>query len=156
MLKICWHNKPGSNDNFQNFKWTNWCSVQNWECVYFGQDREEHDVRLEAALTQIKSVGTALNKDKCLYEKEKIQFLDFCVIDKNGTAYPSKVTAITEMKAPINNLINKTLLGMANQLYIIKFISWLATITQPLRELLSKINSWSWTFSQQKAFHATK
>ena len=75
--------------------------MRNWQCVDFGQDREEHDVRLEATLTQIISVGIALNKDKCLYEKEKIQFLGFWVIDKNGTAaYPSKVTAITEMKAP--------------------------------------------------------
>ena len=41
-----------------------------------------------------------LNKDKCLQEKEKIQFLGFWVIDKNGIAADSSnITAITEMKA---------------------------------------------------------
>ena len=43
---------------------------------------------------------------------------------------------------------------MANQQG--KFTSQLATITQPLRELLSKKNSWSWTVSKEEAFNATK
>ena len=44
---------------------------------------------------------------------------------------------------------------MANQLG--KFISQLATITQPLHELLSKKNSsWSRTVSQEETFNATK
>ena len=40
------------------------------DVLIFGQDREEHDVRLEAALTQIKSAGITLNKDKCLFGRE--------------------------------------------------------------------------------------
>ena len=43
---------------------------------------------------------------------------------------------------------------MANQLG--KFTSQLATITQPLHELLSKKNIWSWTVSQEEAFNATE
>ena len=43
---------------------------------------------------------------------------------------------------------------MANQLG--KFTPQLATITQPLHELLSKKNSWGWTTSQEEAFIATK
>ena len=39
-------------------------------------------------------------------------------------------------------------LGIANQRF--------ATITQPLREVLSKKNICSWTVSQEEAFNATK
>ena len=58
------------------------------------------------------------------------------------------------MKAPENISELRRLLGMVNQLG--KFTSRLATITQPLHELLSKKNSWSWTVSQEEAFNATK
>ena len=124
------------------------------DVLIFGRNREDHDVRLEAALTRIKSAGITLNKDKCLFGQEKIKFLGH-IIDKNGiTADPSKVTAITEMKTPENISELRRFLGMANQLG--KFTPRLATITQPLRELLSKKNSWSWTTSQEEAFIATK
>ena len=124
------------------------------DVLIFGRNREDHDVRLEAALTRIKSAGITLNEDKCLFGQEKIQFLGH-TIDKNGiTADPSKVTAITEMKTPENISELGRFLGMANQLG--KFTLRLATITQPLRELLSKKNSWGWTTSQEEAFIATK
>ena len=69
---------------------------QKYYVMTFGKT-EEHDARLEAALTRIKSAGIS---GKCLFGQEKIKFLGH-VIDKNGIAAdPSKVTAITEMKAP--------------------------------------------------------
>ena len=37
------------------------------DVLIFGQGREDHDVRLEAALTRIKYPGITLNKDKCFY-----------------------------------------------------------------------------------------
>ena len=124
------------------------------DVLIFGRNREDHDVRLKAALTRIKSAGITLNKDKCLFGQEKIQFLGH-IIDKNGiTADPSKVTASTEMKTPENISELRRFLGMANQLG--KFTPRLAMITQPLCEFLSKKNSWSWTTSQEEAFIATK
>ena len=72
------------------------------DVLIFGWDSEEHNVRLEAALTRIKSAGITLNKDKCLFGQERIQFLGH-IIEKNGIAADlSKVIAITEMKAPEN------------------------------------------------------
>ena len=58
------------------------------------------------------------------------------------------------MKTPENISELRNFLGMANQLG--KFTPRLATITQPLPELLSKKNSWGWTTSQEEAFIATK
>ena len=124
------------------------------DVLIFGRDRAEHDARLEAALTRIKHAGITLNKDKCAFGQEKLQFLGH-VVDKNGiSADPSKVAAITKMKSPENISELRRFLGMVNQLG--KFTPNLATITQPLRELLSKKNSWCWTASQEEAFNATK
>ena len=53
--------------------------------LIFRQDREEHKVKLEAALTLTKSAGITLNRDNCLFGQEKIQFLGH-VIDKNDIA----------------------------------------------------------------------
>ena len=124
------------------------------DVLIFGCNRAEHDARLEAVLTRIKAAGITLNRDKCAFGQEKLQFLGH-VIDRNGiSADPSKVTAIAKMKSPENILELRRFLGMVNQLG--KFIPNLATITQPLRELLSKKSSWCWTANQEEAFNATK
>ena len=124
------------------------------DVLIFGCNRAEHDARLEAALTRIKAAGITLNRDKCAFGQEKLQFLGH-VIDRNGiSADPSKVTAIAKMKSPENISELRRFLGMVNQLD--KFTPNLATITQPLRELLSKKNSWCWTANQEEAFNATK
>ena len=58
------------------------------------------------------------------------------------------------MKSPDNVSELRRFLGMAKQLR--KFSPNLATITQPLRELLSKKNSWCWNDEQETPFKATK
>ena len=124
------------------------------DVLIFGCNRAEHDARLEAALTRIKAAGITLNRDKCVFGQEKLQFLGH-VVDRNGiSADPSKVTAIAKMRSPENISELRRFLGMVNQLG--KFTPNLATITQPLRELLSKKNSWCWTATQEQAFSATK
>ena len=128
------------------------CQMNN--VLIFGCNRAEHDARLEAALTRIKAAGITLNRDKCAFGQEKLQFLGH-VVDRNGiSADPSKVTAIAKMRSPENISELRRFLGMVNQLG--KFTPNLATITQPLRELLSKKNSWCWTATQEQAFSATK
>ena len=58
------------------------------------------------------------------------------------------------MKSPENISVLRHFVGMVNQLG--KFTPNLATITQLLRELLSKKNSWCWTANQEEAFNVPK
>lgn len=61
------------------------CQMDN--ALIFGCDRAEHDARLEAALTRIKSDGITLNR---AFGQEQLQFLGH-VVDKNGiSADPRK------------------------------------------------------------------
>ena len=73
------------------------------------------------------------------------------VIDKSGIrADPCKTSAILQMKPPNNVSELRRFLGMANQLG--KFSPHLAESSQPLRELLSTRQSWTWGPDQQTAF----
>ena len=80
-------------------------------------------------------------RDKYLFGQEKITFLGH-VIDKTGISPdPDKISAILKMKPPTSIAEPRRFIGMANQLG--KFSSRLATISQPLRTLLSKQAVWT-------------
>ena len=58
------------------------------------------------------------------------------------------------MKEPENVTELRRFLGMTTQLS--KFTPHLSEMTKPLRDLLSKINTWLWSEPQQKAFQQIK
>ena len=104
--------------------------------LIFGKTKEEHDIRLTKALHRIHSAGVTLNREKCLFGKDNIKFLGHVVNKQGISADPDKVAAIAQMKATQSICALRQFLGMVNQLG--KFSPRLATITQPMRELLSK------------------
>ena len=65
-----------------------------------------------------------------------------------------KTEAIRVFRTPQSASDVRRFLGLANQLG--KFSPHLASISQPLRELLSKGKAWTWDHAQQTAFEATK
>ena len=115
------------------------------DVLMFGSTKEEHDARLTDVLKRIANAGVTLNRDKCLFGQEKINFLDH-VIDKTGIS-PNldKISAILQMKEPTSITEVRRFMGMVNQLG--KFSPRIATISQPLRELLSKQTAWTWGHS---------
>ena len=124
------------------------------DVLIFGSTKEEHNVKLIDVLNKISQAGATLNKDKCLFGQETITFLGH-VIDKTGiSSDPDKVSAILKMKPPTLITELRRFMGMVNQLG--KFSSRLATISQPLRNLLSKQAVWAWDQSQDTAFQAVK
>ena len=124
------------------------------DVIVFGRTTEEHDKRLKLALKQIEEAGATLNRDKCSFGQSKIKFLGH-IIDKDGiSADPDKTRAISEMKVPNNVTELKRFLGTVN--YLSKFSPNLATLTQPLRQLLGKTYRWEWGPNQDAAFTAVK
>ena len=124
------------------------------DVLIFGKTKEEHDIRLTKALDRIHSAGVTLNREKCLFGQDNIKFLGHVVNKQGISADPDKVAAITQMKAPQNISALRQFLGMVSQLG--KFSPRLATITQPMREHLSKKANWHWSVEQQAAFDTTK
>ena len=124
------------------------------DVLIFGSTAAEHDARLNKVLRRVEAAGATLNKEKCSFGLDRLKFLGH-KIDKNGiSADPEKVAAITQMKQPANVPELHRFMGMTNQLG--KFSPRIAELTQPLRELLSKKNSWIWGPVQDSAFSAIK
>ena len=81
-----------------------------------GQDHDEHDTCLCAALQTIQEAGVTLNPDKCEFSRKSITFLGQ-VIDEHGlSADPSKTQAVIDMERPKNITELRRFMGMANQL----------------------------------------
>ena len=124
------------------------------DVLVFGSSQEEHDTRLAVVLQRIAEAGVTLNPDKCAFNREQVKFLGH-IVNKNGIrADPDKITAIVKMKAPTNVPELRRFLGMANHLG--KFTPRLSQLSQPLRELLSKKNCWTWGPGQTRAFNQIK
>ena len=124
------------------------------DVLVYGRDRAEHDARVTAVLERIKSAGATLNPDKCEFGKTCLKFLGH-MIDQSGIqADPDKTAAIVQMSPPTTVSELRRFMGMVNQLG--KFTPRLAELTQPLRELLSKSNTWVWGPAQKRAFLEVK
>ena len=124
------------------------------DVLVFGKTQGEHDQRLADALKRIQSAGVTLNKDKCVFSTSTLTFLGH-VLDKDGiSADPEKTSAIRMLDQPNNVSELRRFMGMLNQMG--KFSPNLASITQPLRELLSTKSTWTWGPAQDEAFKMAK
>ena len=113
------------------------------DVLIFGSTQEEHDNRLHKVLQKLQSHGVTLNKQKCEFSRKRLTFLGH-TIDENGISPdPQKTNAILEMEKPKSPTEVRRFLGMVNQLS--KFTPNVASLTKPLRELLSSKKSWCWS-----------
>ena len=120
------------------------------DVLIFGRSQKEHDDRLTNVLKRIQTAGITLNPSKCEFSRCQLKFLGHLIDGQGIRADPEKTAAIQEMPPPTNVSELRRVMGMINQLG--KFSSRIADLSQPLRSLLSKRNSWLWTETQDKAF----
>jgi hypothetical protein len=122
--------------------------------VCHGRDEKEHTDRLNKVLQRIQSAGATLNPAKCEFQKTKLKFLGHLIDEEGIKVDPEKTIAIEKMATPTNVPELRRFMGMVNQLG--KFSSNLAELTQPLRKLLSKNQTWIWGSAQEQAFKRVK
>ena len=118
------------------------------------EDVPDHERVLFPVLQKLQDAGVTLNPDKCEFMTDKITFVGHTITAKGIQAENRKVQAIVEMDTPSNIHELRRFLGMANQMA--KFSPNLTELTKPLRELLSKKNSWCWGPAQETAFQHVK
>jgi hypothetical protein len=124
------------------------------DVLVFGRDEKEHTDRLNKVLQRIQSAGATLNPAKCEFQKTKLKFLGHLIDEEGIKVDPEKTIAIEKMATPTNVPELRRFMGMVNQLG--KFSSNLAELTQPLRKLLSKNQTWIWGSAQEQAFKRVK
>ena len=124
------------------------------DILVFGKSHEEHDQNLRAVFQRLREKGLTLNKSKCEYRKDKLEFFGY-VFSKDGIApEPKKVEEVVNLSTPSTASEVRSLLGMTN--YCSRFIPDYATKTEPLRKLTHKDQPWSWTTKHDQAVNQLK
>ena len=119
-----------------------------------GKTHEEHDENLRAVFQRLREKGLTLNKSKCKYSKDKLEFFGY-VFSKDGISPdPKKVEDVVNLHTPSTASEVCSLLGMTN--YCSRFIPDYATKTEPLRKLTHKDQPWCWTAEHDRAVSQLK
>ena len=110
------------------------------DILIHGKMREEHSTHLRDVLDRLQDAGMTLNKEKCQFAQTSLKFLGHIIDSERIRPDPNKVQAILDIQTPANVGDVRRYLGMVNHLS--KFAPNLAEVTQPMRELLVKENTW--------------
>lgn len=128
------------------------CYLDDILCT--GANDEEHLCNLDATLQRLREYGLRVRKEKCEFLKPSVEYLGHVIDAKGLHTSPAKITAIVDAPPPENVSQLRSFLGLLN--YYGRFIPNLASLLQPLHELLCQDKKWKWTSDCQKAFQSAK
>ena len=103
------------------------------DIIVYGKDQEEYVRRLEAAFARLQEKNLTLNRPKCEFNKDKIEFYGHVFSAAGISASPQKLDAIKNMDTPSNVSEVHSFLAMTNYLSI--FINGYSRGTAPLQNL---------------------
>ena len=119
-----------------------------------GENDDEHLSRLLLIFERLQKFGLRVNVKKCVFFADELEFCGH-VIDRNGLhTSKSKIQAIMEAPVPENVSQLRAFLGTVN--YYCRFLANLASILNPLYELLKDGQSWIWSSKCEQAFCKVK
>ena len=113
-------------------------------------DEFSHNQTLRIVLNKLKCAGLKLNKNKCKFFTDNVEYLGY-VFDRSGV-HPnaSKISAIVNAPAPTDIKQVQSFIGLCN--FYSRFIHQFATKMQPFHALLQKNAKFEWTELHQNAF----
>ena len=119
-----------------------------------GYTRQEHESNLRQVLSRLQQYGLRLNKVKCHFFQEELEFLGHIISREGVRPTDSRIKAIQKAPAPTNKQQLQSFLGLMT--YNTKFIPNLTHTLHPLYQLLRKNTKWSWKSKREKSFVAAK
>lgn len=102
----------------------------------------EHNERLKKVLHMLKERGLTLNKKKCVFRMNEIEFMGHLLSAKGIGPTESRVKALQEAREPTDSSEVRSFLGLVN--FSARFISGLAMKAEPLRRLTQKNTPFVW------------
>lgn len=124
------------------------------DIVVYGRSKEEHDRRLSAVLQRLAEYEVLLNKKKCVFDVESLEFLGHELSVKGVRPTESRVAAIQNFREPQNVSELRSFLGLI--CYVGRFMPDLASRTASLRQLLRADVPFKWTVKESTAFKEVK
>ena len=110
------------------------------DVLVYGNDREEHDKRLESVMKRLREVDLKLNKEKCVFAQSKLKFLRHKFTKSGIEPDGDKVLAILEIPEPTSVPLLRQIMGMVH--YLGAYLPNLHDITKPLNDLLRSDAVW--------------
>ncbi len=118
-------------------------------------NNEEHLCNLDATLQRLEEYdGLRVHKDKCEFFQPSVEYLGHVIDAKGLHTSPSKITAIVDARPPQNVSQLRSFPGLLD--YCGCFIPNIASLLQPLHELLRQDKTWKWTASCQETFQKSQ
>ena len=124
------------------------------DIIVTGETDAKHLQNLRVTLDRLRQHGIRGNLQKCKFMESEVEYLGHR-IDKEGIhATDGKLKAITEAPPPKNVQELRSFLGLLN--YYGKFIPNLASLINPLNQLLHKNKRWNWSKECDQCFKVAK
>ena len=124
------------------------------DIIITGGNSAEHLSNLQHVFQRIKEYGFRLNKEKCKFLQDQVEYLGFLVNKEGVHTSPTKVQAILDMPEPSNVSQLRSYLGMVN--HYGKFIPKLTERLFPFYRLLRNEVAWQWDARCDEAFASIK
>lgn len=115
---------------------------------------EEHEQTLRKVFERAREKCVRFNRNKIQLRVRQCKYIGHLLTPEGICPDPDKVKAISDMAPPADAKELHRLQGMVT--YLSKFVPHLADLTAPLRQLLRKGVSWSWTSQHERAFSDIK
>lgn len=124
------------------------------DAVVYGTTVDEHDRRLAAVLERFAEYEILLNEKKCVYNTDTLEFLGHQLSIEGVKPTESRILAIQSFREPHNLSELRSFLGLV--CYVGRFVPNLASLTDPLRQLLRSKDQFEWTLKHNSAFQRIK
>ena len=122
--------------------------------IVSGKTDEEHLENLESVLKRLQDAGLKANKEKCEFDRDRVQFCGH-EIDREGLhKTQEKIEAVVSAPRPENVSQPRSFLGLVN--YYNRFLPNASTVLHPLPQLLEQNSEWQWTEQCERAFTEAK
>ena len=151
-------NAPGTfqramNDIFKNELYK-FVLVYLDDIIIYSKTFDDHIVHLRSVFELLLSAGLRLNRTKCEFFKNEIDYLGYIVSIDGIAPNTKKMESITSYPEPTNQKELASFLGLAS--YYRKFVRAFAEKAHPLTALTKKSAQWKWGPEERDAFNCIK
>ena len=120
------------------------------DIVIYATSLEEHSRKLKSLLARLKTLGLALQPEKCYLLKREIAYLGHVITQELVRPDAKKIEAVEKFPILKNNMNIKQFLGLIG--YYRKLILDFAKLAKPLSVILKDNVPFKWTEIERQAF----
>ena len=124
------------------------------DILIFSKTFEEHLEHIKEVFIRLEKANLCLNKKKCHFVKQEIEYLGHLIGPNGIKPNPEKVRVIQTLAPPVNVRGVRSFIGMVS--YYRNFIPRFSEIARPLTNLTRKHVKFEWNDDAQQAFDFLK